>query len=94
MADTITEDLVAHLPYGVVVVEPGGAVSGSNPCAQGYLPILGESESIHCRELLDCMAPGGPCAEGCIAERAAAAEAPLPEIRIDTRSAGGVSALW
>ena len=94
MADTITEDLVAHLPYGVVVVEPGGLVSGSNPCAQGYLPVLGEEESIHCGELLDCMAPGGPCAQGCIAERAAAAEGPLPEIRIDTRSAGGVSALW
>src|SRR5215208_4925859 len=94
MAHTLTEDLVAHLPYGVVVVEPGGLVSGSNPCAQGYLPVLGGDERIHCGELLDCMAPGGPCAQGCIAERAAASERPLPEIRIDTRSAGGVTALW
>ena len=88
-----TGDVVARLPYGVVVVEPGGRVSSSNPCAQGYLPVLEEGET-HCAELLDCMAPGGPCADGCLAERAAQAEGALPEIRIDTRSAGGVSALW
>ena len=88
------EDVVARLPYGVVVVEPGGLVSASNPCAHGYLPELDEEAPIRCGELLDCRAPGGPCADGCLAERAAAAEAALPEIRIDTRRAGGVSALW
>ena len=88
------DDVVARLPYGVVVVEPGGLVSASNPCAQGYLPGLAQGEPTRCGELLDCMAPGGPCAEGCLAERAAQSEGALPEIRIDTRSAGGVSALW
>ena len=89
-----TDDVFARLPYGVLVVEPGGLVSASNPCAQGYLPALEGAEAPRCAELLDCMAPGGPCAEGCLAERAAQADAPLPEIRIDTRSPGGVSALW
>ena len=89
-----TGDVFARLPYGVVVVEPGRLVSASNPCARGYLPVLETAEATHCAELLDCMAPGGPCADGCLAERAAQADVPLPEIRIDTRSAGGVSALW
>ncbi len=93
-SSTTRDDVVAHLPYGVVVVEPGGLVSTSNPCAQGYLPVLDEGEAVRCDELFDCMAPGGPCADGCLAERAAQSDAPLPEIRIDTRSAGGVSALW
>jgi DNA-binding SARP family transcriptional activator len=87
------DDVVERLPYGVVIVEPGGLVSASNPCAQGYLPALADGEPTRCGELLDCMAPGGPCAEGCLAERAAQASASLPEIRIDTGS-GGVSALW
>jgi DNA-binding SARP family transcriptional activator len=77
-----------------VVVERGGLVSASNPCAQGYLPGLADGDPMRCGELFDCMAPGGPCADGCLAERAAQSEAALPEIRIDTRSAGGVSALW
>jgi DNA-binding SARP family transcriptional activator len=88
------DDVVERLPYGIVVVEPGGLVSQSNPCAQGYLPELGAGTTTRCSEVLDCMAPGGPCAEGCLAERAAEADGPLPEIRIDTRGSGGVSALW
>ena len=33
-------DLVSHLPYGVVVVAPGGCVSERNPCAESYFPEL------------------------------------------------------
>jgi DNA-binding SARP family transcriptional activator len=88
------QDVLARLPYGVVVVEPSGLVSAGNPCAEAYFPELHDGGETQCRELLDCMAPGGPCADGCLAERAAGAEAPLPEIRIDTRRGGGVSALW
>lgn len=87
-------DVVSRLPYGVVVVEPSGLVSSSNPCAQGYFPELQGGGDAQCGELLDCMAPGGPCADGCLAQRAARSEAALPEIRIDTRRGGGVSALW
>src|SRR5918992_1570421 len=82
------DEVVERLPYGVVVVEPGGLVSASNPCAQGYLPVLDGDEPTRCGELLDCMAPGGPCAEGCLAERAAQSDAPLPEIRINTQTPG------
>jgi DNA-binding SARP family transcriptional activator len=88
------DDVVERLPYGIVVVDPGGLVSESNPCAQGYLPELAAGTATRCSEVLDCMAPGGPCAEGCLAERAAESEGALPEIRIDTRGSGGVSALW
>ncbi|MGH2836726.1 MAG: hypothetical protein ACRDJY_00075, partial [Thermoleophilaceae bacterium] len=88
------DNVFSRLPYGVVIVEPGGQVSASNPCAQGYLPDLEGDAALRCGELFDCMAPGGPCAEGCLAERAAASDAALPEIRIDTNRAGGVSALW
>src|SRR5215210_3808772 len=88
-----SDEVIARLPYGVVIVEPGGGVSSSNPCAHGYLPEL-ESGEARCNELFDCMAPGGPCAEGCLAERAAQAEGALPEIRIDTSRGGSVSALW
>jgi DNA-binding SARP family transcriptional activator len=88
------QEVVAHLPYGVVVVESSGLVSSSNPCAQGYFPELADAAEPQCGELLDCMAPGGPCAEGCLAQRAARSEEALPEIRIDTRRGGGVSALW
>jgi DNA-binding SARP family transcriptional activator len=87
-------DVVERLPYGVVVVEPGGLIGSSNPCAQGYFGELEGDPEVRCRDLLDCMAPGGPCADGCLAERAAQAERPLPEIRIDTQRGGGVSALW
>ena len=94
MTTGASHDVVSRLPYGVIVVEAGGIVSSSNPCAQGYFPELEGDGEHHCGQLLDCMAPGGPCADGCLAERAAQADRPLPEIRIDTRRGGGVSALW
>ena len=93
-APDAARDVLERLPYGVVVVEPGGAISSSHPCAQGYFAELEGGADARCRELLDCMAPGGPCADGCLAERAAQAERALPEIRIDTQRGGGVSALW
>ena len=86
-------DVVERLPYGVVVVEPGGRSARAIPRARATSP-RSRGPRTRCAELLDCMAPGGPCAEGCLAERAAQAEGPLPEIRIDTRRGGGVSALW
>lgn len=89
-----TADIVERLPYGLLVVESGRVVASANPVAQDYLPALGEGRTDpRCDELLDCSAPGGPCADGCLAERAAAADGPLPEIRIDTAD-GTVSALW
>lgn len=93
-ASGVAQDVLARLPYGVVVIDAGGAVSASNPCAQRYFAELEDGTAPQCSELLDCMAPGGPCADGCLAARAAQAEAALPEIRIDTARGGGVSALW
>lgn len=88
------EEVVARLPYGLVVVEAGRAISGSNVAARRYFPALAEGCDLHCHELFDCSGPGGPCADGCLAERAVTTGAALPEIRIDTAQAGSTSALW
>lgn len=88
------DEVVSRLPYGVVIVEPGRHITGGNPMARGYFPSLAEGREARCDELFNCSAPGGPCAEGCLAERAAAAGETLPEIRIDTAQAGAISALW
>ena len=87
------DQVVDSLPYGVVVVD-GHRVTSGNPAARGYFPELAEEAGARCSDLFDCAGPGGPCAEGCLAERAASADGPLPEIRIDTARAGSVSALW
>jgi DNA-binding SARP family transcriptional activator len=76
-----------------VVIDDQDVVDG-NPAARAYFPALEQGADAKCSDLFDCTAPGGPCAEGCLAERAAASEASLPEIRIDTARAGSVSALW
>ena len=87
-------EVVERLPYGVIVVENGRVVGAGNPAARSYFPELEEGAEVSCSELFDCAAPGGPCADGCLAERAAEATSPLPEIRIDTARKGAISALW
>lgn len=82
------------LPYGVVVLD-GSRVTGANRAAARMLwnVELGGPPA-RCEEMLRCRAPGGPCEDGCLAQRAAAGSDPLPEIRIDTNPGGAVSALW
>ena len=88
------DEVVERLPYGVVIVEPGGSIRAGNPMACGYFPALAEGQDARCDELFNCSAPGGPCADGCLAQRAIEAGEALPEIRLDTAQAGAVSALW
>ena len=59
-ASAHADDVVARLPYGVVVVEPGGLVSASNPCAQGYLPELETGVAARCSEMLADALSGSP----------------------------------
>lgn len=86
-------DVLESLPYGVVVVGPDRQVLRSNPAAVRLLPQLADGGA-SCDRVLDCTASGGPCEEGCLAERAAATGETLPEIRIDTGPAGSVTAVW
>lgn len=86
-------EVLASLPYGVVVIGPDREVRRANPAAATLLPALDEGDE-RCDRLLACTAPGGPCEGGCLAERAAATGKVLPEIRIDTGETGSVTAVW
>lgn len=84
-----------QLPYGLVVVDERGNVLTANPAAieMGWRLTEGEPPTV-CHEVFACQAPGGPCHQGCLVQRAARLGAPLPEIRIDTRAGSPVTAVW
>lgn len=87
-------DVLDRLPYGIVVIH-GRSITTTNAAAARLLwNVERGGPPGQCHELFDCRAPGGPCVDGCLAERAAAADAPLPEIRIDATPGGATSALW
>jgi DNA-binding SARP family transcriptional activator len=89
-----SEAILDRLPYGIVVLE-GRRVARVNPAAERLLGHLDDAtEPALCHELFSCRAAGGPCEQGCLVERAAIGDAPLPEIRIDTAAGGPTSALW
>ena len=89
------QEVFRGLPYGLVVVDDLGNVVDANPAAveMAWRDSDSEPPSL-CRELFDCSRANGPCHHGCLVQRAAHADEPLPEIRIDTRPGCGVSALW
>lgn len=90
---SVADEVFRQLPYGIVIVDDGGAVVRWNDAAARLLPGI-DSESARCDDLLACSAPGGPCEQGCLAARAAGGGAPLPEIRVDVAGEGGATALW
>ena len=84
-----------QLPYGLVIVDEQGSVLRANPAAVEMGWRKGESAPpTTCYEMFDCRRPDGPCHHGCLAQRAAQTGQTLPEIRIDTRSGGAISAVW
>src|SRR6202035_4613514 len=84
-----------QLPYGLVIVDEQGSVLRVNPAALEMGWRFGESDPpTACYEMFDCRRSDGPCHHGCLAQRAAQTGETLPEIRIDTRSASGISAVW
>lgn len=92
---SIPDEVFAHLPYGLVVVDGDGAVVGWNEAAEQLLPGVANGEAAsRCDELFACGGPGGPCERGCLAARAAQGAEALPEIRIDAARDGGATALW
>ena len=84
-----------QLPYGLVVVDEQGSVTSANAAALEMAWRSGEgSPPTVCHELFACRRADGPCAHGCLAQRAAQTEETLPEIRIDTLPGSPVSAAW
>ena len=91
----IAATVYEQLPYGLVVVDEQGNVLSANPAAieMGWRSVEGEPPTV-CHEMFACQAPGGPCQQGCLVQRAAQLGTPLPEIRIDTRTGHTVTAVW
>jgi DNA-binding SARP family transcriptional activator len=77
------------------VVDERGNVLNANPAAidMGWRLTEGEPPTV-CHEVFACQAPGGPCHQGCLVQRAVQLGAPLPEIRIDTRAGSPLTAVW
>ena len=94
-ATAVTGAIYEQLPYGLVVVDGEGNVLRANPAA---VEMVWRSEEADpptaCHEMFACRRPDGPCHLGCLAQRAAQTEKPLPEIRIDTLPGSPVSAVW
>lgn len=92
---SIPDEVFAHLPYGLVVVDDERRVVGWNEAAERLLPgIAGDDGSLGCAQLFSCTGPGSPCERGCLAVRATQSDSALPEIRIDAAGDGGATALW
>jgi DNA-binding SARP family transcriptional activator len=84
-----------RLPYALVVVDEQGSVLSANPAAieMGWRSEDGQPPTV-CHEMFACRRAGGPCAHGCLVQRASQTGENLPEIRIDTRTESAISAFW
>lgn len=82
-----------RLPYGLLVVDRQGRVLCGNRAAAGLIEAAGLPEDCTCCALLGCGSPGGSLSS-CLTELALGQNRPLPEIRVELRTATGVRALW
>src|SRR3954449_1829547 len=90
----VAGDVFDSFPYGIVVVEPGGAVLAHNPAADAILGEGAVSDGItRCCELLGCRRTG-PLENICLSEMAADQHRALPEIRLDLAPASPTRAAW
>ena len=83
------------LPYGILVIDRGGAIVAANRAA---VEILGEDVGIggrpaHSCDILGCRREG-PLEDFCLTEMAAEKGSALPEIRLDLQNGGNVPAAW
>ena len=88
------QDLLDALPYGVLVLDSGGAVLSATAPARKLVPGLATDDVRTCRELFSCRGPGSPCESECLVRRAASSRGPLAEVRIDTAGGTDPGALW
>src|SRR5437879_4723621 len=95
-SDRLAPAIYEPPPYALVVVDEQGSVLSANPAAieMGWHV---DSDPTHppptvCHEMFSCRRAGGPCAHGCLVQRASQTGENLPEIRIDTLPGSAVSA--
>src|SRR3954467_12751729 len=90
----VEADIFEAFPYGILVVEPGGAVLAHNGAAEAILGEGAVSEGVtRCCELLGCRRPG-PLETICLSEMAAEQRRALPEIRLDLAPVSPTRAAW
>jgi DNA-binding SARP family transcriptional activator len=90
-------EVLAQTPFGVLVFDSKGWLIGHNPASDEMVGALHrlEGESVpRCCDLLGCRRPGSALEGHCILELGAAADGPLPEVRIDTETDDYPGALW
>ena len=80
-------------PGGIMVVDAGGEVQGTNLGAKRLLRGLLDREGLRCCDVFDCRRAGTPLAEHCITELALNHTGPLPELRVDLPAPGSGS-VW
>jgi DNA-binding SARP family transcriptional activator len=94
-ARAVEAEVFEAFPYGILVVDPSGAVVAANRAATD---IVGPLDDGHGRrrdscELLGCGAPG-PLAHVCLTRAAIERGGALPEIRLDLPRADPTGAAW
>ncbi len=82
------------VPGGIVVCDARGVITGTNLNAKRLLQGLLGREGVRCCDVLGCRTPGTALADACITELALAADAPLPEVRLDLPKPREGSAVW
>ncbi|MEA2257081.1 MAG: hypothetical protein QOG35_3126 [Solirubrobacteraceae bacterium] len=89
--------MLAHAPFGVLVFDGWGRLTGHNSASEQLLGSLREDrhgEPPRCCALLGCRRPGSALEGRCILELLRDADGPLPEIRIDLAPDRQPGALW
>jgi DNA-binding SARP family transcriptional activator len=89
--------VLAQAPFGVLVFDRWGRLTGHNSASEQLLGTLHEDrhgERRRCCELLGCRRPGSALEGRCILELLREADGPLPEIRIDLGPDSQPGALW
>lgn len=93
---TLAQEVFQHFPHGIIVFDRSGQLIGANRAAAGLLGPMGRTAGGYpsrCCELLGCRTEG--VLEGvCLAELAAEASGPLPEVRVDLPSSASADAVW
>jgi DNA-binding SARP family transcriptional activator len=88
--------VLSYAPFGVLVFDRGGRLTGHNPAAERFLGPLTRRGGLRprCCDLLGCGRPGSPLDGRCILDLVGAGDGPLPEIRIDLSPGRDPDALW
>lgn len=84
-----------RFPYAMLVLDRRGKIISHNIQAGRLIEACGlDRTDVDCCALLGCRAPETVLAEACLTELAFERGEPLPEVRVDVKTADGVRALW